>query len=404
MSSYLSRTIVGGAAMVIALSGLAACGSSDDGGDGGSGDKSADAKIKAACKLDSPPTSEAEAPEAGTAGKASGKVGAILPDTTSSTRYTLYDAPLLTKSLKAGGLTPDVQNAQGDKNKFSSIAQNMIGDGSKVLIIDSIDAASGAGVEAQADKAGVKVIDYDRPNLGGSAPYYVSFDNEEVGKLQAQTMVDCLDAQGIKKPKIIMMNGGTDVDNNAVLFQKGAHAVLDPLQDEGKLTIEQEATVKGWKVENAAPAFNQALTASNGEVQGVLAANDDIAGAVIGVLKNQGLDGHVVVTGQDAGVAGVQNIITGKQSMTIFKDVSLEANAASQLAIALMGGKDPADAGLKVAPFEDPEKPDRKFEALLLPTQVITQANVQDIIDAGALKADEICKGIESDCEKLGIS
>ena len=154
--------------------------------------------------------------------------------------------------------------------------------------------------------------------------------------------------------------------------------MLDPLEDEGKLTIEQEATVKGWLVENAAPAFNQALTASNGEVQGVLAANDDIANAVIGVLKNQGLDGHVVVTGQDAGVAGVQNIITGKQSMTVFKDVPLEAEAASQLAIALMGGKDPASVGLTLAPFEDPEKPDRKFEALLLPTQVITQANVQD--------------------------
>jgi D-xylose transport system substrate-binding protein len=404
VSSYLSRTVVGSAAVVIALSGLAACGSSDDGGDGGSGDKSAKSKITAACKLDSPPTSAADAPEEGTAGKASGKVGAILPDTTSSTRYTLYDAPLLTKALKAGGLTPDVQNAQGSKSKFTSIAQNMIGDGSKVLIIDSIDAASGAGVEAQADKAGVKVIDYDRPNLGGSAPYYVSFDNEEVGKLQAQTMVDCLDAQDIKKPKIIMMNGGTDVDNNAVLFRKGAHSVLDPLQDEGKLTIEQEATVKGWLVENAAPAFNQALTASGGNVQGVLAANDDIAGAVIGVLKNQGLDGHVVVTGQDAGVAGVQNVITGKQSMTIFKDVSLEANAASQLAITLAGGKDPATAGLELAPFEDPEKPDRKFEALLLPTQVITQANVQDIIDAGALKKDEICKGIEDDCTKLGIS
>ncbi|MGZ5374635.1 MAG: sugar ABC transporter substrate-binding protein [Aeromicrobium sp.] len=401
MSSYLRRTIVGGAAMVIGLSGLAACGSDSD--SGGDSDSSA-TKITAACKLDSPPTSSAEAPAKGTAGKASGKVGAILPDTTSSTRYTLYDAPLLTKTLKAGGLTPDVQNAQGDKNKFASIAQNMIGDGSKVLIIDSIDAASGAGVEAQADKAGVKVIDYDRPNLGGSAPYYVSFDNEEVGKLQAQTLVDCLEAQDIKKPKIIMMNGGTDVDNNAVLFQKGAHSVLDPLADDGKLTIEQEATVKGWLVENAAPAFNQALTASGGEVQGVLAANDDIANAVIGVLKNQGLDGHVVVTGQDAGIAGVQNIVTGKQSMTVFKDVSLEANAASQLAIALMGGKDPASAGLKLVPFEDPEKPDRKFEALLLPTQVITQANVQDIIDAGALKKEEICKGIEDDCEKLGLN
>ena len=275
---------------------------------------------------------------------------------------------------------------------------------SKVLIIDSIDAASGAGVEKEADKAGVKVIDYDRINLGGTAAYYVSFDNEDVGKLQAETLVDCLDAQDVKKPKIIMMDGGTDVDNNAVLFKKGAHAVLDPLVKDGKLTIEQEAVVKGWEVKNAAPAFTQALTASGGEVDGVLAANDDIAGAVIGVLKNQGLDGHVVVTGQDAGVAGIQNIITGKQSMTIFKNVKDEANAATQLAVALIGGKDPASAGLTLAPFDDPEAPDHKIEALLLPSQVITQANVQDVIDAGALTKEEICKGIEDDCSKLGIS
>ena len=108
------------------------------------------------------------------------------------------------------------------------------------------------------------MIDYDRVNLGGTAPYYVSFDNEEVGRLQAQTLIDCLDAQGVENPNIIMMNGGTDVDNNAVLFQKGAHSVLDPLVDEGKATITQEATVKGWLVENAAPTFQQALTAAGG--------------------------------------------------------------------------------------------------------------------------------------------
>ena len=111
-----------------------------------------------------------------------------------------------------------------------------------------------------------------------------------------------------------MMNGGTDVDNNAVLFQKGAHSVLDPLVDEGKATITQEATVKGWLVENAAPTFQQALTAAGGDVDGVVAANDDIANAVIGVLKNQGLNGHVVVTGQDSGVEGLQNIITGSRA------------------------------------------------------------------------------------------
>ena len=398
MSSYMHRVMVGGAVMVIGLGGLTACGSSSK----SSG--SSAPKISAACSLSSPPTSQAKAPATGGAtGKAPGKVGVILPDTTSSTRYTLYDAPLLKTALSAAGITPDIQNAQGDKNKFASIAQNMIGNGVKVLIIDSIDAASGAGVEKQADNAGVKVIDYDRPNLGGSAGYYVSFDNEEVGKLQAQTLVDCLTAQKVSKPKIIMMDGGTDVDNNAVLFKKGAHEVLDPLAAAGKLSIDQEAVVKGWLVQNAAPAFNQALTANNGKVDGVVAANDDIANAVVGVLKNQGLDGHVVVTGQDAGVSGMQNIVNGKQSMTIFKNVKLEANAAAQLAIALIGGKNPSAAGLTLSPFADPQKSSHKLQALLLPTVVITQANVKDVVDAGALKTTEICKGIETACAKVGL-
>src|SRR4029079_2474317 len=326
---------------------LGAWGSGDDSRDGGGGGSS-DQKITAACKLDSPPTSTAEVPEdSGSGGSASGTVGVSLPDTTSSTRYTLYDAPLLTKALKDAGITPDVQNAQGDKNKFASIAQSMIGEGVKVLIIDSIDAASGAGVEKAADKAGVKVIDYDRVNLGGTAPYYVSFDNEDVGKLQAQTLLDCLQAQGVSSPKIIMMDGGTDVDNNAVLFKAGAHEVLD----NSSADIVGEAVVKGWLVQNAAPAFTGALTAAGGQVDGVLAANDDIANAVIGVLKNNNLNGKVVVTGQDSGTEGLQNIVTGQQSMTIFKNVKLEANAAAQLAIALIAGKDPAAAGMTLNKF-----------------------------------------------------
>jgi D-xylose transport system substrate-binding protein len=383
---------------------LTACGSSGNSNNNSSngGNNGGSGTITAACKLSNPPQSAAKMPSStGSGGKVSGKVGVILPDTTSSTRYTLYDAPLLTKALKAAGITPDVQNAQGSTAKFASIAQNMIGEGVKVLIMDSIDPQSGAGVEQQAAKAGVKVIDYDRVNLGGSAGYYVSFDNEDVGKLQAQTLVDCLNAQNVKDPKIIMMDGGTDVDNNAVLFKKGAHEVLDPLQQAGKLKIVDERVVKGWDVNNAAPAFQQAMTASGGDVQGVLAANDDIANAVIGVLKGQNLAGHVVVTGQDSGVEGLQNIVTGKQSMTIFKNVKLEANAAAQLAIALISGK---SSGIPLQPFADPTKPSHKIQALLLPSQVITQANVQDVIKAGALKASDICKGIQSDCTKLGIS
>jgi D-xylose transport system substrate-binding protein len=388
---------------VAAALSLSACGSSNSSSPSASGSSGSGGGVTAACKLANPPKSGASLPKSVDLGKASGKVGVILPDTTSSTRYEQYDKPLLTKALKDAGITPDVQNAQGDKNKFASIAQSMIGEGVKGLIIDSIDAASGAGVEKSATQAGVKVIDYDRVNLGGTAPYYVSFDNEDVGKLQAQTMMDCLDAQGVTNPKIIMMDGGTDVDNNAVLFAKGAHEVLDPLKASGKITIEQEATVKGWLVANAAPAFSQALTASGGQVDGVLAANDDIANAVIGVLKTNGLNGKVVVTGQDSGTEGLQNIVTGQQSMTVFKNVKLEANAAAQLAIALISGKDPGAAGMTLKPFDDPQAPSHKLQALLLPAQVITQANVMDVVDAGALTVADICKGITEQCTALGI-
>jgi len=135
----------------------------------------------------------------------------------------------------------------------------------------------------------------------------------------------------------------------------------------------------------------------------VLAANDDIANAVIGVLKNNNLNGKVVVTGQDSGTEGLQNIVTGQQSMTIFKNVKLEANAAAQLAIALIAGKDPAAAGMTLNKFDDPQSPSHNLQALLLPAQVITQANVDDVVKAGALTTAEICKGIESDCSKLGL-
>jgi D-xylose transport system substrate-binding protein len=382
---------------VAAALSLTACGSSNSSSPSAGGSSTSSAGVTAACSLDNPPQSGATLPKTVDLGKTSGKVGVILPDTTSSTRYTQYDAPLLTKALKDAGITPDVQNAQGDKNKFASIAQSMIGEGVKVLIIDSIDAASGAGVEKAADKAGVKVIDYDRVNLGGTAPYYVSFDNEDVGKLQAQTLLDCLKQQGVDSPKIIMMDGGTDVDNNAVLFKKGAHEVLD----DSSADIVGEAVVKGWLVQNAAPAFTGALTAAGGQVDGVLAANDDIANAVIGVLKNNNLNGKVVVTGQDSGTEGLQNIVTGQQSMTIFKNVKLEANAAAQLAIALISGKDPSAAGMTLTKFDDPVAPSHNLQALLLPAQVITQANVDDVVKAGALTKAEICKGIESDCANI---
>jgi D-xylose transport system substrate-binding protein len=400
------RAAVAASLLPVAL--VAACGGSSSGGNTSAGNtpsssSSSGGTAQGACKLTSPPTSSAQLPAGTTSGKASGKVGVILPDTTSSTRYTLYDKPLLQKALSNAGITPDIQNAGGSTARFQAIAQSMIGNGVKVLIIDSIDATSGAAVEKQAAAAGIKVIDYDRVNLGGSAQYYVSFDNEDVGKLQGQTLVDCLDQSGVSNPKIIEMDGGKDVDNNAILFAKGANEVLKPLQSQGKLQVLSESVVKGWTISNAAPTFTQALTAAGGKVDGVLAANDDIANAVIGVLKQSGLNGHVAVTGQDSGVEGLQNIINGQQSMTIFKNVKLEANAAAQLAIALISGKSASAAGLTLSKFDDPKAPNHNLQALLLPAQVITQANVMDVVKAGALTVAQICKGIESACASAGV-
>jgi D-xylose transport system substrate-binding protein len=329
-------------------------------------------------------------------------VGVILPDTTSSTRYTLYDAPLLQNAFDAAGIHSDIQNAQGSTARFQQIAQSMIGEGVQVLIIDSIDQTSGIAVEQEAAAAGIQVIDYDRVNLAGHAQYYVSFDNLDVGTLQGQTLADCLNQDHASNPGVIMVDGGTDVDNNAVLFAQGANDVLKPLQQKHDLTIESEVVDKGWDISQAAPVFSQALTAAGGRVDGVLAANDDIANAVIGVLQQNGLAGHVVVTGQDAQVEGLQNILKGQQSMTVFKNIALEADAAAHLAIALISGQDPTSMGVTFSSQQvDPKNPGLK--SVLLPPEVITYENVQDVIDAGALTAAQVCNGIASDCTKAGI-
>jgi D-xylose transport system substrate-binding protein len=390
----------------IAVLTLAACNSGSSSAASGSGSSSSPAAtVSAICKLTSPPSSSATPPPTSApspVANATGMVGVILPDTTSSTRYTLYDAPLLQKAFAAAGIRSDIQNAQGSTANFEQIAQSMIGEGVKVLIIDSIDPTSGAAVEAQAKAAGIKVIDYDRVNLGGSAAYYVSFDNLEVGTLQGQTLADCLQQSGVTDPKIIMEDGGTDVDNNAVLFAQGANNVLKPLQQQGKLTIESEVVDKGWNIPTAGPTFSQALTAAGGQVNGVLAANDDIANAVISVLQQNGLAGHVVVTGQDAQVEGLQNILKGQQSMTVFKNITYEADAAAKLAIALIGGQNPTSLGITFSSQQiDPKNPSLK--SVLLPPQVITYSNVEDVITAGALTAAQVCNGLATQCQQAGV-
>jgi D-xylose transport system substrate-binding protein len=324
------------------------------------------------------------------------EVGVILPDTTTSNRYTLYDAPLLTKAFKDAGIKATVQNAHGSNDTFVSDAQAMITQGVKVLLIDPADPATGISVEQSAKAAGVQVIDYDRVNLGGSAAYYVSFDNEKVGELQAQGLLNCLAAKGVKSnPNIIELNGGTDIDNNAVLFKAGAHKVWAAKG----VTPKVEQDVKGWDNTVAATDFQQAFT-QDPHVQGVLAANDGIGAAAISTLKQNHL--QIPVTGQDATIQGIQYILTGDQCLTIFKDVSKEADAAAQLAIALVNNDKSKADSLATGSLKDP-KNGRTIPSVLLTPDVITKDTIQKVIDAGALTKAQICKGIAAACSKAGL-
>jgi D-xylose transport system substrate-binding protein len=375
----LVLVVAGTAAAALALT---ACSSSKSGGGGGTSGAT---------------TPSGTSTGGGGGGSGNPEVGVILPDTTTSNRYTLYDAPLLKKAFDDAGIKATIQNAHGSNDTFVSDAQAMISQGVKVLLIDPADPQTGISVEAQAKQAGVQVIDYDRVNLGGSASYYVSFDNEKVGELQAQGLLKCLSDAGVKSnPNIIELNGGTDIDNNAVLFKAGAHKIFDAQGIKPKV----EMDVKGWDNTVAATDFQQAYT-QDPNVQGVLAANDGIAAAAIATLKQH--HQQIPVTGQDATIQGIQYILTGDQCLTIFKDVRKEAEAAAALAIALINGDKAKADSLATGSLKDPQN-GRTIPSVLLVPEVITKDNIKTVVDAGALTVAQICKGIQSACTKAGLS
>ena len=161
----------------------------------------------------------------------------ILPETASSARWEGFDKPLLTQAMQAAGLQADIQNAQGDEQKFSTLADSMITSQVKVLVIASISSESGAAVAAKAKAQGIPVIDYDRLNLGGTSDYYVSFDNVKVGELQGQGLADALKS---KPGAEVIEIEGAPTDNNATLFHNGQENVLKPLYASGALKLVAE--------------------------------------------------------------------------------------------------------------------------------------------------------------------
>jgi D-xylose transport system substrate-binding protein len=347
------------------------------------------------------PSSGGSAPSAAAPAAGGTKVGVILPETQSSARWEGFDKPLLTAAMQAEGLDADIQNAQGDEQKFSTLADGMISSGVKVLVIASISSESGAAVAAKAKAQGIPTIDYDRLSLGGTSDYYVSFDNEKVGALQGQGLADALKA---KQGAQVIEIAGAPTDNNATLFSDGANSILKPLYDSGALKLVQKQPIPDWDNQVGGTTFEQILTGNGGRVDGVLAANDGLAGAVITVLTKYGLNGQVPVTGQDATADGLQAILRGDQYMTVYKPIKQEADAAAKLAAALAKGDTAAADALATASTED-TKGNRQVKSVLLTPQSITKDNVKTVIDEGQVKASEVCvSALAATCQQLGIN
>ena len=329
------------------------------------------------------------------------KVGVILPETATSARWEGFDKPLLEAAMKAEGLDPDIQNAQGDVQKFTTLADGMISSGVKVLVMASINAASANAIATRAKARGIPTIDYDRLNLGGSAEYYVSFDNVKVGQLQGQGLADAL--KGKQGAQVIEIEGAP-TDNNATLFHNGQEQVLKPLYDAGTLKLVQSQPIEKWDNQIGGTTFEQILTGNGGKVDGVVAANDGLAGAVITVLKKNGLNGKVPVTGQDATPDGLKAILAGDQYMTVYKAIKKEAEAAAKLAAALAkGDKSSADSLAKDSVHDGTGN--RDVKSVLSDPQLITKDNVKAVVQDGFVKASDICAGaLAATCTQLGIS
>jgi D-xylose transport system substrate-binding protein len=334
-----------------------------------------------------------------------GNVAAILPDTVSSARYTEFDAPYLSEALAAAGLTPtqfSVQNAQGSDATELSDAQAAITKGASVLIMDPLDSGVGAQIESYATAHGVKVIDYDRLTLGGSRAYYDSFNNVQVGTLIGNGFVACATAEGVAKPNVLVMRGAP-TDNNATLFAQGYDAVLAP-HFADKSYVEVGTPAGTWDPPTAESEFQQAYTAHK-NINSVLTPNDENAAPIITYLQREGIKAKTFpVTGQDATLVGLQNILSGYQCGTVYKPIYLEAQAAVALAMYLRAGKTPPSSLVNGSTTDSTSN--TAVPSVLLTPEWVTTSNMNSTVIADQfVPAQQLCVGsYAADCKTDGIS
>jgi D-xylose transport system substrate-binding protein len=343
------------------------------------------------------------------AAQGKGKIGVLLPDTTTSTRYVQYDLPNLTKAFEAAGLSSSdfkITNAQGSVSTMQQQAEADITDGASVLLIDPIDTGSGAAIEKNAEAKGLKVIDYDRLVLGGPPDrYYVSFNNVKVGQLIGQGEISCINAWGVKNPNILIMDGDP-TDNNAKLFAQGYNGVLAPKFADGTYKKVGEPTGT-WDPPTAQTTFEQQYTA-HPNINAVVTPNDSNAAAVIAALKNKKIPPKTFpTTGQDAGLEGLQNILAGYQCGTVYKPYFLEAQAAAALALYLRAGQTPPST-LVNSTTKDSTIGANVKSVYTPPTWVTVDNMAATVVKDGKVTGDvtvkQLCSGgLQNACSAAGI-
>ena len=314
--------------------------------------------------------------------KASIQVCVLLPDTKSSVRWVQFDAPAFATALKAAGVTYSINNALNDPQKQKAQAQACLAAGATVVVETSLDNGSASSIEKLFTSKGGKAIDYDRQVLGGTASVYVTFDGKSVGAAQANGILAKL--KGKTKPVIAELWGGP-TDQNAFWFKSGNDDILNPLFKSGTLTKGPQQFVPDWLATNAGPIFAQMLVKTNNKIDGVIAANDNIAGAVIADLKARHLN-PVPLSGQDASPQGVQYILAGWQTGTVYKYVPDEAKAAAEAAVALLKGTTPKTTTSR-------KNGSKSEPTLALPVVWITKSNYTRLFTDKFLKKSDVCVG-----------
>ncbi|MDQ1555424.1 MAG: D-xylose transport system substrate-binding protein [Actinomycetota bacterium] len=319
------------------------------------------------------------------------RVGLLLPDSVTS-RYEAADKPYFEAKLHA--LNPRATvlyaNADGDAGKQLQQAESMLTQGVNVLVLDPYDSAAAASIVTEATAKHVPVISYDRLIAGGGAQYYISFDNERVGELQAQALVDKLKSDGVPAGSGIVMVNGSPTDNNAKLFKQGAHKIIDP----SGYTVLGEFDAPGWEPSKAQDWVSGQVTKFGAKITGVYAANDAVAGGAIAALKAAGMTTVPPVTGQDAELAGIQRILAGSQYMTVYKTIKPEAEKAAEIALRLAKGEKPK--GDTVV--------DGVQSTLLVPVAVTADTIQSTIVKDGFYAAAQICtSAYRAACAVAGV-